>query len=109
MDILSIYVAYAEWESDGLSGKRRPVLIIKKREDDVLVFAITTKFEKKSENIRSKFYPLKHWDQVGLQEQSYVDTNQLYAARYAIIDKTQIGTLTEFDKQGLLEHLQNNK
>ena len=47
--IVSMYVAYVGKPE----GKRRPVLIIENSENEVLFYAITSKFEHKSERIKS--------------------------------------------------------
>ena len=72
MDIFDIYIAYVVC---GDSGKKRPVLIFEQQEKTVLVFNITTQYENKSEEVRSKYFKINDWQETGLDKQSYIDTN----------------------------------
>lgn len=96
-----IFIAYMSWDG---GGKDRPVLVFVVNADTVNVYQITTKYEDKSENIRSQYFKINDWAQAGLNQQSYVDTGTLIElSMTAFKSKTPIGELTENDKLRLLE------
>ena len=72
MNIFDIYIAYVTWGSGGnkiAGGKKRPVLILEQTAGGVTVFNITTRYEGKSEIIRSKYFKINDWQQAGLHEE----------------------------------------
>jgi hypothetical protein len=75
MKLFDIYIAYIPWKG---GGKNRPVLVLGVDDD---------------------------WKQAGLNELSYVDTNQGEAPKipHSLIKNSQIGKLTENDKLRFLE------
>ena len=103
MNIFDIYIAYVSW---GDGGKRRPVLILEKRDDSITVFNITTQYKEKSKEIRFKYYKINEWQQAGLDKESYIDTNKTVTLPLSSVDLANpIGTLTEPDVQGFIEFL----
>ena len=103
MDVFDIFIAYVDWEG---GGKSRPVLIIGRKEDVLMVFKITTQYEDKSEAIRKNYFKIIDWREAGLKQQSYVDTNSYRnLPKIAWKDKTPTGTLSETDIQRLLKFL----
>lgn len=72
MKINDIYTAYVSWPG---GGKRRPVLLIEDGKEKVTVFKITTKYEQKSDRIKKNYFPISNWKELGLDKQSYIDTN----------------------------------
>jgi len=105
MNLFDIYLAYMVYD-DGTGGKERPVLIMDLEDDLAAVYNVTSQYESKSEFIRSKYYPIKDWQQAGLGKQSYVDTVKArYLPQKSLDSKTPIGTLTDEDKIGLIEFL----
>lgn len=106
MNIFDIFIAYVSW---GNSGKHRPVLIIEQQVKTMSVFNITTQYENKNKTIRNKYFKIIDWQQAGLNQQSYVDTNTLRdLPKIAWKDKIVIGRLTESDIRRLFEFLQRN-
>ena len=101
MNIYDIYIAYVSW---GDGGKRRPVLILEQGAGGVMAFNITTRYEGKSEVIRSKFFKINDWQQAGLSQESYIDTNGTVTLPPSAVEHP-LGTLTEADVQQLLEFL----
>jgi len=101
MSIFDIFIAYVSW---GDGGKTRPVLILDKKEDGVTVFDITTKYENKSESVRSKYFKINDWKQAGLDKQSYVDTNVVVALPRSSVDYP-VGKLSDEDALRLIDFL----
>jgi len=103
MNIFDIFIAYVSW---GSSGKHRPVLVVEQQKTIMSVFNITTRYESKSEAIRSKYYKITDWQQAGLNQPSYVDTNILRDLPKGVWDgKIAMGKLTEKDVKQLLSFL----
>jgi len=103
MNIFDIFIAYVSW---GNNGKRRPVLIIRQGVNNARVFNITTRYESKSEVIRSKYFKIVDWKQAGLDRQSYVDTNDTITLPISSVDvKHPVGKLTQSDKNNLIEFI----
>ena len=101
MNIFDIYIAYVTW---GGGGKKRPVLILEQTAGGVTVFNITTRYEGKSEIIRSKYFKINDWQKAGLNQQSYVDTNSTVTLPLSSVDLNHpVGTLTESDVQKFIE------
>jgi hypothetical protein len=105
MNIFDIYIAYVTW---GSGGKKRPVLILEQTAGGVTVFNITTRYEGKSEIIRSKYFKINDWQQAGLHQQSYVDTNRTVTLPLSSVDVAHpVGTLTESDVRKFIEFIGN--
>jgi hypothetical protein len=103
MNIFDIFIAYVSWDDD---GKYRPVLVVDQQSETMLVFNITTQYNNKSELVRKKYYQIIDWQQAGLTQPSYVDTNILRALpKAAWVNKKAFGNLTETDVQKLLDFL----
>jgi hypothetical protein len=103
MKLLDIYLVYMLF-NDGSGGKSRPVLIMDLEDDLAAIYNVTSQYEGKSEYIRSLYYPIKDWKEAGLDKQSYVDTVKArYVPQKSLESKTPIGTLSEYDKIGLIE------
>jgi len=101
MNIFDIFIAYVTW---GGGGKKRPVLILEQTAGGVTVFKITTQYDDKSETVRSKYFKINDWEQAGLNQQSYVDTNSTVTLPLSSVDLNHpVGTLTESDVQKFIE------
>ena len=103
MDVFDIFIAYVAW---GSSGKLRPVLVIERQDTFLSVFNITTRYEGKSTAILSKYFKINDWQQVGLHQESYIDTNSTATLPHSAIEN-RLGTLTEYDAQQLIKFLTN--
>jgi hypothetical protein len=99
--IFDIYIAYVSW---GSGGKRRPVLILEESVGSVTAFSITTRCERKSEEIRAKYFTINDWQQAGLDRQSYIDTNSTLTLPRTAVDNPA-GKLSVKDEQRLIEFM----
>ena len=101
--IFDIFIAHVSW---GGGGKKRPVLILEQIAGGVTVFNITTQYGSKSEIVRSKYFKINNWQQAGLNQQSYVDTNSTVTLPLSSVDVTHpVGTLTESDVRKFIEFI----
>jgi hypothetical protein len=97
-----VHIAYVSWGDD---GKHRPVVILYTEIGSVTVLTVTTKYEGKSESIRSKYIEIKDWQKAGLETQSYIDANRAYRLPLSLIKHSPIGTLTDRDREALIKRL----
>lgn len=104
---MDIYVADVPFD-DKDASKLRPALVVKVSNSRVNVFKITTKYKKKSENIKKFYYPIKEWTKAGLREQSYVDVHRTYnISQRVVFSRKPIGKLTSLDILALFKFIQN--
>lgn len=103
MKPFDIFITFMSWDG---GGKRRPVMVFILGKSTVDIYQITSKYENKSESVRSQFFKIDDWKQAGLDMQSYIDTGTLITlSTEAFKNKAPIGRLTENDKRRLLEFL----
>jgi len=98
MKSFEIYIAYVAWESD---GKRRPILVLADEDKHVAALRITTQFDNKGRQIRSKYMKIVEWDYAGLKQPSYIDTWEYIRVSKNLVDKAPIGKLSAKDKLSL--------
>jgi hypothetical protein len=97
-----VHIAYVSW---GDGGKLRPVVILYTEINSATVLSVTTQFEGKSDAIRSKYLEIRDWQKAGLERKSYIDANRAYKLSLSTIKRSPIGTLTERDREALIEIL----
>jgi len=113
MNIFDIFIAYVSWGgvvNEVGSDRKRLVLILEQTADGVTVFNITTRYDGKDEIIRSKYFRIDDWQEAGLNQPSYVDTNNTVTLPLSSIDAAhQAGTLTASDVQKFIEFMRNKQ
>jgi hypothetical protein len=98
-----IFIAYVSW---GSGGKRRPMLVYRTSEKDIMTFPVTTRYYNKSKAIQAQYFVVNDWKQAGLVKQSFVDTGTPYIFPIDFLINTEpIGRLTDNDKLRLIEFL----
>jgi len=111
MNIFDIFTAYISWGgviNEVGSDKKRLVLILEQTADGVKVFNITARYDCKSEITRSKYFNISDWQEAGLNQPSYVDTNNTVTLPLSSINVTHpVGTLTVSDVQKFIEFMRN--
>jgi len=109
MNIFDIFVAHITWGGvvNEVGGDRkRLVLILEQTDGGVTVFNITTRYESKSETVRSKYFKINDWQEAGLYQPAYVDTNTTVTLPLSSINATRpVGTLTVSDVQKFVEFM----
>jgi hypothetical protein len=111
MNIFDIFGAYVSWGgvvNEVGSDRKRLVLILERTAGGVTVFNITTRYDGKNEIIRSKYFKINDWQEAGLSQPSYVDTNKTVTLPLSSVDVAHpVGTLTESDMQKFIEFIGN--
>jgi hypothetical protein len=98
-----IFIAYVSW---GSGGKRRPMLVYKASEKDIITFPVTTQYDSKSKAIQARYFAINDWAQAGLYKPSFIDAGTPYTFPDAFLMKSEpIGRLTDNDKRRLVEFL----
>lgn len=92
----TLFWAYVKF-SEIPGGKKRPVLVLRKDSKNYIVFRLTSKFENKSEYIKSKYVQVKDWKTSNLTKPSWVDTVRTYKLPIATTELEYIGNLTNND------------
>ncbi|WCG35989.1 toxin-antitoxin system, toxin component, MazF family protein [Companilactobacillus farciminis] len=94
-DILIFFVAFV----DTKGGKKRPILVTKVNQNDIVFFSMTSKYSNKSKTIQKQYYPIINWKESGLNKPTFIDIGNI---RKTQIDDTikleKIGSLTIQDK-----------
>jgi hypothetical protein len=103
MKPFEIFVAYVSW---GTGGKKRPVLVLSISNKNVIAFKITTKYDNKSVYIRSRYFAIINWKEAGLENPSYIDTNNKVKIPLNNVDvENRVGKLSKRDKKNLIKFL----
>jgi hypothetical protein len=103
MKLFELYISYISWGSD---GKWRPVLVFALKDEQAFVYVVTSQYESKSQEMRTKYFKINDWDYAGLDKQSYIDTKNYFSLPISMLkNKVPIGQLSAKDKQNLLEYL----
>ena len=102
----NIHDAYIAFQDDPTSGKQRPILILKKREEfQYLIYQITTSEPETPFQKRTR-YELEDWKIANLDKKSFI---KIYPEDARVITDSELsqhrGCLTEKDKLGLKNHI----
>ena len=107
-DILTAYVSWGGVVNEVGSDRKRLVLILEQTAGGVMVFNITTRYDGKDEIIRSKYFKINDWQEAGLSQPSYIDTNKTVTLPLSSVNVSHpVGTLTESDVQKFVEFIRN--
>ena len=101
MAAYDIYIAFVSWVG---GGKSRPVLVLKEGIDRIEVLGITTRYDGKSDNVRSKYFKISDWQQAGLLQESYINANHVITLPRSAMER-MVGALTESDAKRFEEFL----
>ena len=96
-----IYIDFVSWTG---GGKSRPVLILNEGIDRIEVLGITSRFDDKSDCIRSQFFRINDWRQAGLHQESYINTGQTVTLPRSAMER-MVGALSESDTKRLMKFL----
>ena len=98
-----IFIAYISW---GDGGKYRPVLAYALDDACVRLYPITTKYDNKSEAVKSRYLPIHDLACAGLVKPSYINTEiRLKQPICTVAHVKPIGKLSEGDKLRLIQFL----
>lgn len=102
----SILIARIEC-ADGTGSKSRPAMVIEFNDEVIKTYRLTTKYENKSDRIKSKYFEIIDWFRAGLEKPSWIDTVQAYELDRKKIKIQIIGNLTDRDIVRLKDFLSN--
>jgi len=103
MKPFEIYISYVSW---GSGGKHRPVLVFSLKDATAFIYPIKSRYENKSEAIKTNYFEITNWQYAGLDRLSYIDTGSYFTLPVsALNNKIPIGELSLEDRQRLLAFL----
>lgn len=102
MKTSDIFTAYISWPG---GGKRRPAYVIDDNEGVISFYKITTKYQKKSDKIKKKYFKIRQYQEAGLKYQSYIDTITLGKLKKKEASIKYLGQLTDEDEERFMNFL----
>lgn len=107
-DIYKIFVAFDQ----SIEGKERYTVEIGQVQLGVILMdAITSQYQQKSDFIKLQYYPIKDWLQAGLTKPSYIDiqSTRQYDMLEIMLHGKHTGQLTSQDIADLAEFIRSYK
>jgi len=101
-DLLTVYISFTAIAG----GKRRPILVLRNVDEQLLFFGLTSQYEKKSDKIKLQYYPIVDWQASGLDRASYVDIqSQQVVAWSKLTNIRYVGQLSDRDLHQLRDFI----
>ncbi|HEP4089601.1 TPA: hypothetical protein VCQ88_001833, partial [Streptococcus pyogenes] len=72
IEVYSVLVSRIEY-SDGTGSKVRPAVVVKFNDEVIKTLRLTTKYENKSDNIKSQYLEVIDWAKANLKRRSWID------------------------------------
>jgi len=98
MNPFDIHIAYVQVED----GRYRPVVILFDEESSVAIYKITSRYDGKSDDIRTHYLAIIDWQEAGLTKPSYIDMVKVYKIPLISLRRTPIGKLSDKDRDALI-------
>lgn len=108
IDIYSVLVTRIEY-SDKSGSKIRPAVVVKFNDEVIRTFRITSKYENKSDYIKSQYLEIIDWFKAGLRRPSWIDMVQLYDIDNDGFNIKVIGKLSGRDINRLKEYIRDKE
>lgn len=108
IDIYSVLVTRIEY-SDKSGSKIRPAVVVKFNDEVIRTFRITSKYENKSDYIKSQYLEIIDWFKTGLKRPSWIDMVQLYDIDNDGFNIKVIGKLSDRDINRLKEYIRDKE
>lgn len=108
VEIYSVLVTRIEY-SDKTGSKIRPAVVVKFGDEIIRTFRITSKYETKSDYIKSQYLEIIDWFKAGLKKPSWIDTVQLYDIEKNGFNIKVIGRLSDRDISRLKEYIRDKE
>ncbi|GAA0353205.1 hypothetical protein GCM10008932_02790 [Alkalibacterium iburiense] len=102
-DLVVVFIEF----TDSSNGKVRPAIVIKKLDDTLVCFRVTSQFQNKSLLIKEHYYEIKDWKFAGLKKKSWIDIGSVAKIILADTSYKKIGTLSLSDIEGLKNFIEN--
>lgn len=111
MSVGDIYRIFVAFEGTQQGKERYTVEVGQVKLDLIVLDSITSKYVNKSDFIKKQYYPIKDWQQAGLQKPSYIDIKSSHTYKISEVIKYGkfIGQLTLRDIQDLAEFIKTYK
>lgn len=106
LEVYSVIISRVQY-SDGTGSKVRPAVVIKFNDETIQIYRVTSKFESKSEAIRSHYLEIIDWYRAGLNRPSYIDTVQAYELNVNQVAIRLVGRLSNRDRERLIDALRD--
>lgn len=106
LNIHSIIIANVRY-SDGTGSKVRPALVVRFDDEIIRTFRITSQYQNKSKEIRSKYLEIIDWYKAKLKKPSWIDTVRYYDLENDGQRITIIGKLSDRDIFRLKEFIKD--
>ncbi|HEP5771660.1 TPA: hypothetical protein VC263_001769, partial [Streptococcus pyogenes] len=71
IEVYSVLVSRIEY-SDGTGSKVRPAVVVKFNDEVIKTLRLTTKYENKSDNIKSQYLEVIDWAKANLKRRSWI-------------------------------------
>ncbi|HEP4358918.1 TPA: hypothetical protein VCS54_001770 [Streptococcus pyogenes] len=104
IEVYSVLVSRIEY-SDGTGSKVRPAVVVKFNDEVIKTLRLTTKYENKSDNIKSQYLEVIDWAKANLKRCSWIDTIQYYDLEDKGFNIKIIGKLSDRDIERLKDFL----
>ena len=108
IDIYSVLVTRIEY-ADKSGSKIRPAVVVKFNDEVIRTFRITSKYEDKSDYIKSQYLEIIDWFKAGLRNPSWIDMVQLYDIDNDGFNIKVIGKLSDRDINRLKEYIRDKE
>ncbi len=104
IEVYSVLVSRIEY-SDGTGSKVRPAVVVKFNDEVIKTLRFTTKYENKSDYIKSQYLEVIDWAKANLKRRSWIDTIQYYDVENKGFNIKIIGKLSDRDVERLKDFL----
>lgn len=104
IEVYSVLVSSIDY-TDGSGSKIRPAVVVKFNNEIIRTYRLTTKYENKSDYIKSQYLEVIDWAKSNLKRRSWIDTIQYYDVEDKGFNIKIIGKLSVRDIERLKDYL----
>ncbi|HGA0633315.1 TPA: hypothetical protein ACGQH9_000052 [Streptococcus agalactiae] len=104
IEVYSVLVSCINY-ADGTGSKIRPAVVVKFNNEVIRTYRLTTKYENKSDYIKSQYLEVIDWAKANLERRSWIDTIQYYDLENKGFNIKIIGKLSDRDIERLKDFL----
>ncbi len=106
--VYSILVSRIDY-ADGTGSKIRPAVVVKFNNEVIRTYRLTTKYENKSDYIKSQYLEVIDWAKANFKRRSWIDTIQYYVVEDKGFNIKIIGKLSDRDIERLKDFLREKE
>lgn len=104
IEVYSVLVSRIDY-ADGSGSKIRPAVVVRFNNEVIRTYRLTTKYENKSDYIKSQYLEVIDWAKANLKRRSWIDTIQYYDVEDKGFNIKIIGKLSDRDIERLKDYL----